>query len=58
MSEEIKFLQRAKAIRTKCLECCNGQAPEVRKCEIISCALHPWRFGRKPTEEEMKQYIN
>lgn len=37
-----------KAIRAKCLECCNGQRNEVRLCPITDCALYPFRFGHKP----------
>ena len=37
-----------KAIRAKCLDCCCNQANEVKLCEIFTCALHPFRFGRNP----------
>lgn len=42
-----------KAIRAKCLECCNGQQKEVRKCVIISCPLHEYRMGHRPKDEEV-----
>ena len=52
----------AKAIRAKCIDCCCGNAAEVRACEITDCALHPFRFGKNPyhkkrelTEEEKQQ---
>ncbi len=44
-------LQRAKAIRLKCRECCCGNAAEVRRCHIFDCTLWPWRFGRKMAPE-------
>lgn len=36
------------AVRAKCLDCCGGQAAEVRLCEAVSCALWPFRAGRHP----------
>ncbi len=40
-----------KAIRAKCLDCCCGQAEEVRLCGLPNCSLYPYRFGRMPEEE-------
>ena len=40
-----------KAIRLKCLDCCGGEAKEVRKCEIQTCSLWPNRMGRNPNRE-------
>ena len=37
-----------KAIRAKCLDCCCGQANEVRLCEITSCPLYEFRMGHNP----------
>ena len=37
-----------KAIRAKCLDCCNQQAYEVRLCEIKACPLHEYRMGHRP----------
>ena len=37
-----------KAIRAKCLDCCGGQAYEVRLCTVEKCALHPYRMGHRP----------
>lgn len=50
-----------KAIRAKCLDCSCGSTKEVRECELIKCALHPYRNGRNPNRkkkelsEEQKQ---
>lgn len=41
-----------KAIRRKCLECCNGQVKEVRECSIKKCALYGYRSGHRPKGEE------
>ena len=50
-----------KAIRAKCLDCCCGQAYEVRMCPITDCPLYPFRLGKNPnikkreyTEEQKK----
>lgn len=42
------LLQRAKAIRSKCVDCCGGNQAEVRACESHHCALWPWRMGKHP----------
>ena len=39
-----------KAIRAKCLECCNGQFSEVRLCPCADCPLYAYRFGRRPKD--------
>lgn len=37
-----------KAIRAKCVDCCCGNMAEVRRCPAEKCALHPYRFGKRP----------
>ena len=37
-----------KAIRAKCLECCCGQANEVKLCVCSDCALYDFRMGKNP----------
>jgi hypothetical protein len=37
-----------KAIREKCLDCCCGNAAEVRKCTAADCALWPFRMSTNP----------
>ena len=37
-----------KAIREKCIDCCCGNAAEVRKCVATDCALWPFRMGTNP----------
>lgn len=37
-----------KAIRAKCIECCNGNGSEVRKCVCTECPLWPLRMGTQP----------
>jgi hypothetical protein len=47
-----KRLTGMSAIREKCLECCNWNSAEVRKCSAIDCAVFPFRFGRSPRGDE------
>ena len=37
-----------KAIRAKCLDCCCGQAHEVKLCPCSDCPLYQFRFGKNP----------
>ena len=36
------------SIRMKCLDCCSGQAIEVKNCPIPDCPLYQLRFGKRP----------
>ena len=40
-----------KAIRKKCFDCTAGSHKEIRLCPIVDCALYPYRFGRRPSQE-------
>ncbi|MCD8119432.1 MAG: hypothetical protein LUE29_08145 [Lachnospiraceae bacterium] len=42
-----------KAIRAKCLECCNDQVAEVRMCPCADCALWAYRMGHRPKDGEI-----
>lgn len=46
-----RVLTPMKAIRAKCLDCCCGQAKEVRLCPMTDCPLHPYRMGKNPTRK-------
>ncbi len=37
-----------RALRLKCLDCCNGSAQEVRLCTAVDCPNWPFRMGRSP----------
>jgi len=41
----IEGKSRAKAIRSKCLDCQCWQQAEVRECEIQECPLWAYRMG-------------
>ncbi len=43
-----RVLTPMKAIRAKCLDCSCGQVKEIRECRITSCALWPYRMGKRP----------
>ncbi len=40
-------INRAKAIRLKCLDCCAYQTLEVRLCASLNCPLWRYRMGRE-----------
>ncbi len=42
---------RGKAIRLKCLDCCCGNAAEVRLCQFRRCPLWRFRMGREALAE-------
>lgn len=37
-----------KAIRLKCLDCCNDGYDAVKFCTVYGCTLWPYRFGKRP----------
>jgi hypothetical protein len=37
-----------RALRLKCLDCCNDSAQEVRLCAAVDCPSWPFRMGRNP----------
>lgn len=43
-----KRLTPLKAIRKKCLDCCNGSNIAVRTCPITQCNLWMFRIGKHP----------
>lgn len=47
--QEAVTLTPLKAIRAKCLDCSGGVVSEVRECRIVSCTLHPYRMGKRPS---------
>ena len=53
-----QLLTPIKSIRKKCLECCCDQRKEVRECLINWCAIWPYRLGKRPDEETIREYEN
>ena len=46
-----KRVNRSKAIRLKCLDCCCGNRAEVRRCHIMDCPLWRYRMGKEIKED-------
>lgn len=44
-------VNRAKAIRLKCLDCCADNMAEVRKCPATHCPLWRYRMGKEENDE-------
>lgn len=44
-------LNRAKAIRQKCLDCCGYQQAEVRLCTSYDCSLWRYRMGKEERDD-------
>lgn len=44
-------ITRSKAIRLKCIDCCNGQTNEVKLCPARKCPLWLYRLGYEVDEE-------
>jgi len=47
----MEVLTPIKAIRAKCIDCSGGQLSEVRLCPVTTCALWPYRMGKRPKRE-------
>ena len=43
-----------KAIRQYCLDCKDGSTEAVKHCDIASCNVWPYRFGRNPNPTDMQ----
>jgi len=44
-----------RALRLKCLDCCNGSAQEVRLCTAVDCPSWPFRMGKNPWRAPLDQ---
>ncbi len=42
-----------KAIRARCIDCCCGDASEVRKCVAVDCPSWPFRMGSNPFRKKL-----
>jgi hypothetical protein len=55
-SEILSLYHRAqnplKALRARCLDCCCGNASEVRKCTAVECPSWPFRMGTNPFRQK------
>ena len=56
IDDSVRIIERYKArvsnpltgIRAMCVECMGGGIKEISECASTSCALHPFRMGKKP----------
>lgn len=44
-----------RALRLKCLDCCNGSAKEVRLCTAVDCPSWPFRMGKNPWRKPLSE---
>ncbi len=44
-----------RALRLKCLDCCNGSAREVRLCTAVDCPSWPSRMGKNPWRKPLSE---
>jgi hypothetical protein len=44
-----------RALRLKCLDCCNDSAQEVRLCTAVDCPSWPFRMGSNPWRVPLDQ---
>ena len=54
LSQKFRAQNPLKAIREKCLDCCCGNAAEVRKCIAVDCPLWPFRMRTNPFRKKRK----
>lgn len=49
-----RLLTPVKAIRANCIDCSGGNRAEVRRCNIVTCPLWPYRMGMRPGTYERR----
>lgn len=54
LAEKFSAQNPLKAIRARCLDCCAGDASEVRKCVATNCPAWPFRMGANPFRRRMR----
>jgi hypothetical protein len=42
-----------RALRLKCLDCCNDSVQEVRLCTAVACPSWPFRMGKNPWRDPL-----
>ena len=56
--KQYPVLNRALAVRAKCIDCSCYELAEVTACELRGCPLWPWRSGRKPKGVKLSSDIS
>jgi hypothetical protein len=54
---EIKVYRPLKAIKVHCMDCAGESFNEVIGCQILDCALWPWRLGVRPTSSVYQRRV-
>ena len=54
LSEKFRAQNPLRALRARCLDCCCGDASEVRKCVAVDCPSWPFRIARNPFRKRVQ----
>ena len=54
LSQKFSAQNPLKALRARCLDCCCGDASEVRKCVATDCPSWPFRMGTNPFRKKVR----
>ena len=54
----MRKLTPLKAIRAKCIDCCNNNPKEATLCSGTDCPLHPYRLGKNPNRKGVGVHSN
>ena len=46
-----------KTFRAKCMDCTLNQYNEITYCTSYACPIYPYRFGKKPTEDDTRIHL-
>ena len=46
-----------KTFRAKCMDCTQSQYDEIKYCQVPQCPIYPFRFGKKPTEDDTRIHL-
>ena len=46
-----------KTFRAKCMDCTLNQYNEITYCTSYTCPIYPFRFGKKPTEDDTRIHL-
>ena len=44
--------------RAKCMHCTLNSYDEIEHCECYDCPIYPFRFGKRPTEEDTRIHLD
>jgi len=47
-----------KTFRAMCMSCTQKQYNEIKYCQSFECPIYPFRFGKKPTEDDTRIHLD